>query len=494
MSARVPDPSTAAPLREALARGNYHEGGVRVALGGPSNSSPGDAPVHALRLADDDQAQLVRLFMLGLDVETERAERALAPVGVSSLADAGFLEVQDGGVRSPIRISPLEEILLVHDPETIDAPDADVVTGLNSAARTLLALTPRPQVARALDLGCGSGIQALLLAGHADHVVATDVNTRALAYTALGAALSGLDNVEVREGSFFDPVEGDEFDLIASNPPYVISPDTQFVYRDGGLVGDEVSRLALQGTAAHLADGGLAMVLCNWLHDPMLPWDGPLREWLDGSGCDALLLHHVTEEALEYAEKWNTHLRRDPQAHAAALDRWLAAYAEGGYRAFGTGGVALRRRAGARDEPRITTAEMATGPSGRGGEQVLRLLAAGDLLAERSADELLAMPLAVAPAHRIMRERRHRDGGYGPETVRMVLDHSAGLHAEFGPAVAALLVGLDGTRTAADLLPVLARALPGPDDEVRVAVLGAVKTLLSLGLVEEAQPAAASAG
>lgn len=486
MSVRVPDASAAGPLREALGRHNYNQGGVRVALGGPSESSPGDAPVHARRLGDDDQAMLVRLFLLGIEVETARAERALAPAGVSALAQAGFLEVAGGGVRATIRITPFEGVLVAHDPESIYEPDADVVTGLNSAARTLASLTPRPEVATALDLGTGSGVQALLLARHAGHVVATDVNERALAYTALGAALSGLDNVECREGSFFDPVDGDRFDLIASNPPYVISPETQFVYRDGGLERDEVSRLALQGAAEHLAEGGLAMVLCNWVIDPIEPWDARLRGWLAGAGCDALLLHHVTEDGLEYAEKWNTHLRTRPDEHGAALDRWLAAYAEAGIRSLGTGAIGLRRRAGA---PRFSTAEMATGPTGRAGTHVLRLLAAADLLAERGEHELLATPLAVAPKHRVVRERRHVEGGYGPETVRMILEDNAGLHAEFGPAVAALLVGLDGTRTPADLLPVLGRALPGSGEEVRGAVVDAVRTLLGLGLVEARPPA-----
>ena len=485
MSVRVPDASAAGPLREALSRHNFNQGGVRVALGGPSESSPGDAPVHARRLGDDDQAMLVRLFLLGLEVETARAERALAPAGVSALAQAGFLEVAGGMVHATIRITPFEGVLLAHDPESIDVPDADVVTGLNSAARTLASLTPRPEVATALDLGTGSGIQALLLARHCGHVVATDVNERALAYTALGAALSGLDNVECRAGSFFDPVEGERFDLIASNPPYVISPETQFIYRDGGLERDEVSRLALQGAAEHLVEGGLAVVLCNWVLDPIEPWDAPLRGWLAGAGCDALMLHHVTEDPLEYAEKWNTHLRRSPDDHGAALDRWLAAYAQAGIRSLGTGGIVLRKRAG---EPRFSTAEMATGPTGHAGTHVLRLLAAADLLAQRSEDELLATALAVAPKHRVVRERRRVEGGYAPETVRMILDDNAGLHAEFGPAVAALLVGLDGTRTPGDLLPVLGRALPGSDEDVRDAVLAAVRTLLRLGLVEALPP------
>jgi len=481
VSARVPDSSIAGPLREALARCNYNTGGVRVALGGDAESSPGDAPVHARRLGTDDQAVLVRLFLLGLDVDAERARTALAPARLEDLERAAMIEADRGGrVRCPIRISPFEGLLLAHDPEVVDDPEADIVTGLNSAARTLASLTPRRPAGRALDVGTGSGVQALLAAKHSDHVVATDVNPRALAFTRLGAALSGLDHVECREGSFFEPVEGERFDLVVSNPPYVISPDAQLVYRDGGLERDEVSRLAVTGAATHLAEGGLAMVLANWVHEAWEPWDRPLTEWLDGSGCDALLLHHLSEDGLEYAAKWSTRYRRDPETHGRVLDRWTGYYREAGIGALATGGVALHRRGGG--DPRITTVEMATGPAGNGGEHVLRMLDAAALLAEGD-DSLLAARLALVPGHSLHRELRHTGEGYGPETVRMVLDDSAGLSSEFGPAVAAILVGLDGTRTPADLVPLLGQVLPGSDEEIREAVLVSGRTLVKQWLV-----------
>ncbi|MDQ3644453.1 MAG: methyltransferase [Actinomycetota bacterium] len=485
MSVPVPDPAIAGPLREALARSNYNTGGVMVALGGDAESSPGDAPVQARRLGSDDQAVLVRLFLLGLDVDADRARTALAPARLEELEGARMIQTDSGGrVRCPIRISPFERVLLAHDPEVVDDPAPDIVTGLNSAARTLASLTPRRPAGRALDVGTGSGVQALLAAKHSGHVVATDVNPRALAFTRLGAALSGFDHVECREGSFFDPVEGEEFDLVVSNPPYVISPDAQLVYRDGGLERDEVSRIAVSGAASHLAEGGLAMVLANWVHQAGEPWDRPLREWLQGSGCDALLLHHLSEDGLEYAAKWNTRHRRDPATHARVLDRWTGYYRDAGIGELATGGVALRRRRGG--EPSIATAEMATGPAGSAGEHVLRILDAAELLAERGDDSLLATPFAVVPGHRLHRERTHTGEGYGPETVRMVLDDSAGLSSEFGPAVAAILAGLDGTRTPGDLVPLLAQALPGSDDEIRDAVLAAVRTLVEQGLVEPA--------
>ena len=99
------------------------------------------------------------------------------------------------------------------------------VSSFTPTAYWLASLTPRRRVERALDIGTGNGAHALLAAAHADHVIATDVNARALAFTQISAALNGIDNVETRLGSLFEPVAGETFDLITCNAPYVISPE-----------------------------------------------------------------------------------------------------------------------------------------------------------------------------------------------------------------------------------------------------------------------------
>jgi len=483
----VPDASAAGPLREALERSNYTTGGLMVAFGGPAESSPGDAPVQSRRLGDSDQAVLARLFLLGVPVASERAGAALGPASVEELSAAGFLaDAGDGRVRSPIRISPYEGVLLAHDPEVLEEPDAAIVTGLNSAARTLASLTPRRPAARALDIGTGCGVQALLAARHAEHVVATDVNPRALEYTALGAALNSFDHVETRAGSFFDPVGDERFDLIVSNPPYVISPDDTLTYRDAGLDRDEVSRVALTGAAAHLAEGGLAMLLLNWVHEAFEHWADPLSRWLERSGCDAVLLHHLSEDGLDYAAKWNARFRRDPDALGEIVDRWTQWYAEAGIHSLATGAVALRR--GGHAEPRVAALEMATGPRGRAGEHVLRIFAAADALAGMDDEGLLATPLALVGGHVLRRERPHGPDGYGTEKVTLALDDNAGLSTEFGPLVAAVLVGLDGTRTVGDLLTRMSEALGNEPADARAAVLAAVRSLLEQGYVTVAAP------
>lgn len=81
-------------------------------------------------------------------------------------------------------------------------------------------------------------MQSLHLARHAARIVGTDVNPRALELAALTAALNGAD-VDLREGSLYEPVAGELFHLIVSNPPFVMSPpraeaDT-LAYREGNF-------------------------------------------------------------------------------------------------------------------------------------------------------------------------------------------------------------------------------------------------------------------
>ena len=130
---------------------------------------------------------------------------------------------------------------------------------------------------RALDLGTGCGSQALLTSRHAEHVVATDVTERALRVARLNLELNDVTNVELREGSLFGPVEGELFDLIVSNPPFVVSPDTDLIFRDAGLEGDEISRLVARGAAEHLEPGGFASMLICWGHGAGDDWSERVR-------------------------------------------------------------------------------------------------------------------------------------------------------------------------------------------------------------------------
>ena len=120
------------------------------------------------------------------------------------------------------------------------------------------------------------GTQALLAARHCEHVVAVDVNDRAIELARLNAELKRFENVEFRRGDWFGPVAGERFDLIVSNPPYVVSPRLDLLYRDGSLVADDVTRMLIGEVPTYLEEGGIAQVMGNWAHGADEDWRAPL--------------------------------------------------------------------------------------------------------------------------------------------------------------------------------------------------------------------------
>jgi release factor glutamine methyltransferase len=125
---------------------------------------------------------------------------------------------------------------------------------------------------RILDLGTGSGAIALALAHERPRarVVGVDVSRPAVAIAAGNAGRLGLANVEFRAGSWFEPVAGERYDLIVSNPPYIADGDPRVEagvrrYEPHAALYSGTSGLeALQGLAAtapaHLVPGGWLVV------------------------------------------------------------------------------------------------------------------------------------------------------------------------------------------------------------------------------------------
>lgn len=122
-----------------------------------------------------------------------------------------------------------------------------------------------------LDLGTGSGCIALSLAteGRFSRIVATDVSAGALEVARENARRVGPERVpEFRLGHLFEPVAGERFDVIVSNPPYIAEPEypeldqsvRDFEPREALLSGPDGlahTRAILEGALEHLAPGGL---------------------------------------------------------------------------------------------------------------------------------------------------------------------------------------------------------------------------------------------
>ena len=451
-----------------------------VALGAALRAAAYDAGAGILP-ADAGTAVLRRLFALGASVPRDRAARVLGPALVDALVAAGLVEEAGEHVRAHVRITPLEGLLFLHDPPDPRGP-ADQVASVGPASATLAGLMVRREAGRALDLGTGCGVQALLAARFSDHVVATDVNERALAMARFNAGLNGVANVEFRRGDLFEPVEDETFDLIVANPPFVISPETSHVYRDSRLGGDELSRRVVVESAGRLAPGGHATILCEWILRDGESWPDVPRRWTSACACDVLALHYRTAEPEDYAAGWNAPLRAvDPDAYAEAVGAWSAYQRNLGAVAVGTGAVVLRRRAAG--PPWHAAEEMPGGAHGVASDHLLRLFAGRDALDAMEPGAVLAAVLEPVDGQVMTQRLLRADGGWTTPDVDVAVAPGVGMHATVGPSLVHVLLSLDGRRALAEVVEQAAAELGADPALLRRDAGTAAERLVALGLL-----------
>jgi methylase of polypeptide subunit release factors len=479
----VPDRGAAETLSAALARLGYGEESVEELLGEEGVSAgPEDVAVFSRRLPGTPLGVALRLLLLQLPIEAAEGSIALGQDAVDALLTLGLAVADDGKLVPRSRIMPVEGLLISFDGfSTRDDPHGYVST-FSPTTAWLAALTPRRRVTSAVDIGTGNGAHALLAARHSDRVIATDLNPRALAYTEINAALNGLDNIETRLGSLFEPVAGAKFDLVTCNAPFVVSPESRWQYRDSGMPADRMSELVVRQAALALADDGFASVLVSWVAETKDEPDDRVLEWLEGSGCDAWVLGMSGADPLDHAFSWNNHLVDDQQALGEALDDWSSYFRSIGVSWITEGAVLLHRREG--DDHSVRVEPIEEDDLEEAGAQIERAFAAHAYLATIRSDEaLLERQFAFVEDVRIDRSF-DAEGG---EAATVVLHEGTMPEVEVNPETADVLALLDGGTS-------LGRAIERTNkrleltrrsaSELRREALDAMRDLLELGFID----------
>ncbi|WP_420122269.1 DUF7059 domain-containing protein [Nakamurella sp.] len=489
------DPDVVDRIGADLRAAGFDAGGVPDLLGAAAHRALGRGePAAALRATRDGSplATLVRLFLLGASVDERAAARALPTTGLPAALAQRVLERDGDEVRAALDVRPHAaddaEYLLVSDLDSDVRPGPvrpDHVLGLGSASITLARAVVRDRVGTALDLGTGCGIQALHLAGHAGSVTATDVNPRALALAAATARLNG-QHWDLRAGSLFEPVDDRRFDLIVSNPPFVVGDGrARFTYRDSGLPGDGVGKAIVTGARAHLTEGGTAQLLANWLVVGETDWRDRVGGWMAASGCDAWVVQREMADPAEYVGLWLADAGEDGRsggdraaAGSLAAD-WLDWFAAHRVRGIGMGLITLRHNGSA--DPSITldeiTGEEITGP------EVAAFLANRAWVEATGDARLLATRFELAP--QVLLEQRALPGHDGWTTVfRMVVRPGGpGATLQLDEWSQALLAGCTGAVPLQVLIELLASAHGVPAGALAAAVVPSVRVAVMRGLL-----------
>lgn len=435
---------------------------------------------------------VVRLWLLAVPQSTTAIEAAVPRTGVQGLVELGLVTAESGIVQAKVDLRPYgwdanldgsggADLWVASDLAAHQQPGVlrhDHVLGIGRASTTLVQTTVRHHTERALDLGTGCGIQTFHLLHHCDHVTATDISERALAFTRFNLLLNaqelGLDpadlgsRVSLRLGSLLDPVEGEQFGLVVSNPPFVITPRTggelaseQFTYRDGGLPGDEIVASLVQSLESVLQPGGTAQMLGNWEVTSGTDWRDRPTAWLKDSGLDVWFIQREQVGPEQYAETWlqDASQNREGGHYKEAYAAYLRDFASRNVEGIGFGMIWLRRPVSAngasinRFEEITYAIEQPIGP---------HLGAAVERSDWVAANSLLEAHLVVAED--VTEERHQRPGAEHPGVI--LLRQGAGLRRTnlLSTELAGFVSACDGQLSVGQIASALVALLGGSED------------------------------
>jgi methylase of polypeptide subunit release factors len=482
---------------------SYTVDGVAALLGEQASAALGrDQVVPALlateRLTDSHDpavralAVVVRLWLLAVPQSVADVDSALPGIGTQGLVDLGLAFVDAGVVRVVVDLRPYgwdanadgtggAELWVASDLAAHQQPGVlrhDHVLGIGRASTTLVQTTFRQHTKRALDLGTGCGIQTFHLLHHCEHVTATDISARALAFTRfnllLNAAELELDpedlesRVSLRLGSLLDPVAGEQFGLVVSNPPFVITPrrggessSDQFTYRDGGLPGDGIVAALVQSIAGVLEPGGTAQMLGNWEVTAGTDWKDRPKDWLKDSGLDVWFIQREQVDPEQYAETWlqDASQNRDREQYKDSYAAYLDDFASRNVEGVGFGMILLRRPLSGH-QPVFSRFEEITYPIEQPiGPHLGAAVERADWVAANSVPEA-----HLVVAEDVTEERHQRPGAAHPGVI--LLRQGAGLRRTnlLSTELAGFASACDGQLSVRQIVAALVSLLGGGED------------------------------
>ncbi len=472
-SVRINGAGAVERIRGWLIDSGYAESATRAS----SNATPDDQA--AAKSASELPA--VRLLLGGSPLAVAEAEKLFTPEDLQTWIDAGLLARAEERVLPLVRITPYRKLFVVSDREwTAEAlPRPDVVSGLTSSSRRMADFTIRCGADCTLDLGTGTGVQAMLVAKHSKQVVATDINPRALEFARFNAALNGIDNIEFIEGDRFEAVEGRTFDLILSNMALSVSPASGHAYVDNPMDGDESLRQFIQTAPSYLNQGGYAQTVCNWVQLNGESWTSRLSDRLKRAGYDASVVRSQSSSPADYARSCLNGY--DTSKVEQLFGDWISDCEKQGIESIDSGLITMRRSDRQPNWLRIDAKVPKIFPDA--GAHVARCFWLQDFLSRVPDLELLNEVLYLSPSVELTQTNKPTIAGWQLLSCELTMTRGIAYTVKLDPAIARVLAACNGRLRLDHLMHAVAMA-DGEDVGVIVTrYLGAIRQLVMLGFL-----------
>jgi len=455
-------------------------------------------------------AGIVSCFMLADPISRDMAEIMFPALGLDGALALNIVALKsDDEVIATVDLSAYATDrpgnLWVASDQTalqLGAPiPAEHILGIGEASLTLASLTPRHRVETGLDVGTGCGVQAMHLLTHADHVTITDISARALDFAVFNILLNApaldvdphnlAERVTVAQGNMLEPVAGQRFDLVVTNPPFVIAPASASVkhtYRETGRTGDQLVEELISTIDTVLTDGAVAVMLANWemYGDKNQSWHTRLETW-PAESMDIWAIQRSSSDPAQYAEMWlqdsSEHL--DPNGYDAAYANYLTDFETRGVTQIGFGWVWLRKRHATAPLHRF---EYLTQPVHQPvGQAWAASISNYDAVHSQPTDGWALTDVHLVTPSWVTYEQYQRFGAEHPEVLMARSGTGFGRHVRLDTATAAVLGAADGELTAGQIVAAVAGLLD-LDTEQTNALKNNITELYVDGFVEVFEP------
>ena len=501
-------------LREDLEAAKFTDESVAELLGSEAEAARQrgqlvSARAVLARRGTSRRATLIRLFLLGEWIPFAEVDAALPMLRAEGALSMGLIEERlDGRVSAAVSLSPVRLadagapdgvhwwiISDLEDHVRLGPARADHVMGVGGATRSLIAMLPPEPVEHALDLGTGCGVVAMHLALRGP-VLATDISERALTFAAANARLNRVEGITLRAGDLYHAVAEETFELIATNPPFVISPQEgvpQHEYRDAGLAGDRLAERVVAEGVAHLRPGGTLISLANWEYHWGVDGLERVEAWIRNEpgepSVDAWIIERDVLDPAQYAELWarDGGLREGSEAHSRTIDSWLQDFRNRRVTRIGLGSIRIRRHdeTGMHHEV-IRRSERSTGPLQEQslGAHLRQTFDTGVHTARLSDEQVLHACWVRSPELREQRE--YTPGQEHPTDISLVSAEGIERHVSADTLLAAAVGACDGELSLTQIAEALATLLELELDAISSALARKFRELAWLGFVTNA--------